>query len=57
MPAKVPPMVGKKALQVVSRAVTTRIIGAERCRLVVWLFLESRGDVDIPNDYSEKMSG
>ena len=56
IPAKVPPIVGKKALQVVSSAVTTRIIGADNGgRLVVWLFFESRGDVDIPGKYSEKM--
>lgn len=53
MPANVPPSVGKNTLQVVSSAVTTRIIGADNgVRLVVWLFFESRGDVDIPNYYS-----
>gem|GEM_PF-6691195 len=45
IPAKVPPIVGKKARHVVSSAVATRTIGAEVGRLVVWLFLESLGDV------------
>jgi len=50
IPAKVPPNVGKKALQVVSSAVAINNIGAERGCLVVWLvsledfFSGSRGD-------------
>ncbi|MBC7565189.1 hypothetical protein H7100_03115 [Candidatus Saccharibacteria bacterium] len=49
IPAKTPPKVGTKALQVVSNAVTNSIIGAESGCLVVWLesLSISRGVWDI----------